>query len=169
MIAGFQVAEQPVAFQVLPPNTGIPTPALPVYNAVSYATELHDADYSSIFGSNLSLVPNGAVVTLNGVAAPVLYSSSDQINFQIPPGTPVGPATLQLNNGSTNAFPVYLEIDSAIGRETADAARLERQLQTELNQSGIVHRIVDDSKRGGSREISAVIVAARRSELRMVQ
>ena len=112
VISGFQVAEQPAAFQVQPPNMTLPTPALPVFNAVSYATVLHDADYGSIFGSNLA-IGSTAQVLLNGQAAPVLYASPTQINFQIPPGYPVGPTTLQVNNGSVNAYPVYLQIDSA--------------------------------------------------------
>ena len=112
VISGFQVMEQAAAFQVLPANTTLPTPALPVYNAVSYATVLHDSDYASIFGSNLSL-GSSAQVLLNGIAMPVLYASDAQINFQIPAGFPVGAATLQLNNGSVNAFPMYLQIDSS--------------------------------------------------------
>ncbi len=124
VISGFQVVEQQAAFQVQAANTALPTPALPVFNAVSYATVLHDADYGSIFGSNLAVGSNPAVgsnlatgstaqVQLNGVAMPVLYASPSQINFQIPSGFPVGPATLQVNNGALNAFPVYLQIDSA--------------------------------------------------------
>jgi uncharacterized protein (TIGR03437 family) len=112
VISGFQVAEQPAAFQVQTPDMTLPTPALPVFNAVSYATVLHDADYGSIFGSNLA-IGSTAQVLLNGQAAPVLYASPTQINFQIPAGFPVGPATLLVNNGSVNAYPVYLEIDSA--------------------------------------------------------
>jgi uncharacterized protein (TIGR03437 family) len=111
VISGFQVAEQPSAFQVQGPNTGLPTPALPVYNAVSYATVLHDADYGSIFGSNLAVGPTGAEVLLNGQAVPVLYAAPTQINFQIPAGFPVGPTTLQVNNGAVNAYPLYLQID----------------------------------------------------------
>jgi len=112
VISGFQVAEQPAAFQVQTPDMTLPTPALPVFNAVSYATVLHDADYGSIFGSNLA-IGSTAQVLLNGQAAPVLYASPTQINFQIPAGFPVGPATLLVNNGAVNAYPVYLEIDSA--------------------------------------------------------
>jgi len=74
---------------------------------------LHDADYGSIFGSNLAVTPTSAQVLLNGVAAPVLYASPTQINFQIPSGFPVGPATLQVSNGSVSAYPLYLEIDSS--------------------------------------------------------
>jgi len=127
VISGFQVAEQPAAFQVQPPNMTLPTPALPVFNAVSYATVLHDADYGSIFGSNLA-IGSTAQVLLNGQAAPVLYASPTQINFQIPAGFPVGPTTLLVNNGSVNAYPVYLQIDSApalIGPPASAASALQ--------------------------------------------
>jgi len=111
VVSGFQVVEQPAAFQVQTPNMTLPTPALPVFNAVSYATVLHDADYGSIFGANLD-AGSTAQVLLNGKPAPVLYASPTQINFQVPAGFPVGPTTLQVNNGSVSALPVYLQIDS---------------------------------------------------------
>jgi uncharacterized protein (TIGR03437 family) len=112
IVSGFQVISQPAAFQIQPPNSDLPTPALPVYNAVSYATVLHDADYGTVFGSNLAQTPASAQVLLNGVAAPLLYVAANQINFQIPAGFPIGPATLQVNNGAASAYPVYVQIDS---------------------------------------------------------
>jgi uncharacterized protein (TIGR03437 family) len=112
IVSGFQVISQPAAFQIQPPNSDLPTPALPVYNAVSYATVLHDADYGAVFGSNLAQTPASAQVLLNGVAAPLLYVAANQINFQIPVGFPIGPATLQVNNGAASAYPVYVQIDS---------------------------------------------------------
>jgi uncharacterized protein (TIGR03437 family) len=113
VISGFQVAEQQAAFQVQPPNTNLPTPALPIFNAVSYATVLHDADYGAIFGLNLAVGSSGTQVLLNGTAVPILYAAPTQINFQIPAGFPIGPTTLQINNGAVNALPVYLQIDSS--------------------------------------------------------
>lgn len=113
VISGFQVTYQPVAFQIQPPNSNLPTPALPVYNALSYATVLHDADYGSIFGANLALPSVTPLVLLNGQAAPLLYAGGNQINFQIPAGFQIGPAVLQVSNGAASAFPVYLQIDSS--------------------------------------------------------
>jgi len=114
VISGFQVIELQAAFQIVPAITSLPTLALPVLNAVSYATVLHDADYGSIFGTDLNIGSNiTAQVLLNGVAMPVLYASPYQINFQIPSNFPVGPATLQVNNGSVNALPIYLQIDGS--------------------------------------------------------
>jgi uncharacterized protein (TIGR03437 family) len=112
VISGFQVMSLPGGFQIQAPNTNLPTPALPVYNAVNYATVLHDADYGTIFGTNLALTPTSAQVLLNGTAAPLLYESPTQINFQIPAGFPAGPATMAVTNGAVSAFPVYIQIDS---------------------------------------------------------
>ena len=112
VISGFQVISMPAALTVTPANTSLPTPALPVYNAVSYATVLHDADYGSIFGSNLALSPTSVQVLLNGQAVPVLYGSANQINFQIPSGFPTGPTTLTVNNGSVSALPIYVQVDN---------------------------------------------------------
>ena len=92
-----------------------------MFNAVSYATVLHDADYGSIFGANLAM-GNSAQVLLNGQPAPLLYASANQINFQIPANFPVGTATLQVNNGSASAFPVYIQVDSPPGSAGRDAA-----------------------------------------------
>jgi uncharacterized protein (TIGR03437 family) len=113
VISGFQVAEQQTAFQLIPPNVSLPAPALPVFNAVSYATVLHDGDYGAIFGSNLMVGTSAPQVLLDGAAAPILYASPTQINFQIPPGLPLGPAALQLNNGSVSGFPVMLQVDAS--------------------------------------------------------
>jgi uncharacterized protein (TIGR03437 family) len=112
VMSGFQVISQPAAFQILPPNYDLPTPALPIYNSLSYATVLHDAEYGTVFGSNLAQTPETAQVLLNGAAAQLLYASPTQINFLIPAGLPVGPTTLLVNNGAASSFPVYVQIDS---------------------------------------------------------
>jgi uncharacterized protein (TIGR03437 family) len=113
VISGFQVAEQQTAFQIVPADMSLPTPALPVYNSVTYATVLHDADYASIFGSNLMVGASAPQVLLDGVAAPIVYASPTQINFRIPPGFPLGPAALQVNNGNVSGFPLMLQVDAS--------------------------------------------------------
>jgi uncharacterized protein (TIGR03437 family) len=115
VISGFQVISMPGGFQIGPPNGNLPTPALPVFNALSYATVLHDADYGALFGANLALTSTSAQVLMNGIAMPLLYESPDQINFQIPAGFPVGPATMVVTNGAAvdgSSFPIYVQIDS---------------------------------------------------------
>jgi len=111
VISGFQVAELSGGFQIQPSNVAIPTLALPVYNAVTYATALHAGDYGTIFGSNLALTPVSAQLTLNGIAARVVYAAGGQVNFVVPPGFSTGPATLVVNNGAVNTLPVLLQID----------------------------------------------------------
>jgi uncharacterized protein (TIGR03437 family) len=110
VISGFQVLP-PAAFEILPASGALPTLALPVYNAITYATTLHAGDYASVFGSGLALGSGITVVTLNGAAVPVVYASSTQANFIIPGGFASGPATLVVSNGSAATAPVLLQID----------------------------------------------------------
>lgn len=78
-----------------------------VLNAASFAAHVSPGGLATIFGSNFTgsgldaiaplPVPSnlgGVSVQVNNVAAPVLYSSSGQINFQIPWETKAGPATV---------------------------------------------------------------------------
>jgi uncharacterized protein (TIGR03437 family) len=110
VISGFQVIP-PAAFEIQPASGALPTLALPVYNAITWATTLHAGDYASVFGSGLSLGSGGAVVTLNGVAVPVVYASSIQVNFIVPAGFATGAATLVVSNGSDATKPVLVQID----------------------------------------------------------
>jgi hypothetical protein len=112
IVSGFQVVSAPAAFQIQPPNTNLPAIVLPVDNAVTYAPSLHAGDYGSIFGANLETSPSSAQVILNGTAEPPEYASASQLNFLIPAGFPVGPATLVVGNGPASTFPVMLQIDS---------------------------------------------------------
>jgi len=111
VISGLQVISAPAAFQVQPPNGSLPAIALPVDNGVTYAPPLHPGDYGTIFGADLAASPASAQVLLNGAAAPLTYASAGQINFIIPAATPVGQATLVVNNGPASTYPVMLEID----------------------------------------------------------
>jgi uncharacterized protein (TIGR03437 family) len=114
IISGFQVMEQPGGFQTLPARLGLPFIALPIVNADSTQQTIYPGSIASIYGSNLAVSPSGVTVTLNDV--PVLLQtggvSATQINFFVPLGFPTGAATLKLNNGSQQAFPVIVEIDS---------------------------------------------------------
>ncbi len=86
-----------------------------VVNAASFKTPISPGALVTIFGSNFTGVNlsaaaaslplasdlGGVSVLVNGVAAPVLYENSGQINFQIPWETKPGTATLTV---STNGF-----------------------------------------------------------------
>jgi len=55
---------------------------------------------ASAYGSGF---PAGVSVSVNGVAAQVFYASSSQINFLIPPQTPVGAATFTIGTATATA------------------------------------------------------------------
>ena len=110
VISGFQVIP-PAAFEILPANGALPTLALPIYNAITYATTLHAGEYAAIFGSGLALGSGGSVVTLNGMAVPVVYASSTQVNLIVPAGFAAGRATLVVSNGLAATAPVLVQID----------------------------------------------------------
>jgi uncharacterized protein (TIGR03437 family) len=110
VVSGFQVVAQPFAFQTQAANPSLPLIGLPIVNAVPTQQTLYPGAFAAIYGSNLALSPSAAQVTLNNVPVPIQYASATQINFVIPTGFPIGPATLNLNNGSVSAFPVILQI-----------------------------------------------------------
>ena len=110
VVSGFQVVTQPFAFQTQPVNPSLPSIGLPIVNALPAQQTIYPGAIAAIYGSNLALSPTSAQVTLNNTPAQILFASPAQINFVIPAGLPVGPATLTLNNGSVGAFPVVLQI-----------------------------------------------------------
>ena len=84
---------------------------LAVVNAASYAGGAIAADsIATAFGANLAprsesaqalplpLTMAGTSLTVNGIPAPLLYVSSDQINFLVPAGVQPGLATVLLRN-----------------------------------------------------------------------
>jgi uncharacterized protein (TIGR03437 family) len=89
------------------------TPAIAnggVVNAASFTAQVSPGALASIFGSNftgtgldaIASLPlpfslGGVSVLVNGVAAHVLYASTDQINFQIPWETKAGSATVAVS------------------------------------------------------------------------
>ncbi len=95
---------------------GSPVAASPVVNAVtngaSFTHDVEPGQLATVFGktllagkyfaSNLPLPTtlNGVSVTVNGLAAPLLYADPGQVNFQIPWETQTGQATVKLSNGN---------------------------------------------------------------------
>jgi uncharacterized protein (TIGR03437 family) len=118
VLTGFQLAPQQFSFQVQALVAGAainrPNITLPPVNASSGQASIYAGASVSLFGTNLSLSPTGAGITLTLADQPVtiLGGSPSQINFLVPAGMPTGPAVLKLNNGATDAFPVVIQIDS---------------------------------------------------------
>jgi uncharacterized protein (TIGR03437 family) len=115
VMAGFQLATAPAGFHITSAVTGLPA-AIPILtNALPGLTGAYAGAVVALYGSNLAApnLPPGVnpVLTFNGQAATLLYSSPTQINLQIPQSLASGPATMSLNNGVANAYPVVVNID----------------------------------------------------------
>jgi uncharacterized protein (TIGR03437 family) len=97
-----------------------------VVNAASFTAQLSPGALATIFGTNftgtgvdaigsLPLPPSlgGVSVQVNGVAAPVLYASSGQINFQIPWESPTGSVTVAVGINGLTSTTVNVTIQAA--------------------------------------------------------
>ncbi len=98
-----------------------------VLNAASFEPAVAPGALASLFGSGLApgaqvavrqplpTQMNATSVVVNGVAAPLLYVGSGQINFQIPPGTRA-PASAVVRQAGVESDPQTLPLfDSAPG------------------------------------------------------
>jgi uncharacterized protein (TIGR03437 family) len=95
-----------------PPAPAITTAG--IANAASYVTTLSPGGLATMYGANLGIgtvsgtfsagtplapILNGVIVTVNGVAAPILYASPTVVNFQVPFETAPGSATITISAG----------------------------------------------------------------------
>jgi hypothetical protein len=110
VVSGFQVISQPLEFQIQPANPALPSIAWPAINAATGGA-LYPGAYASVFPANGGQFPAGMQLTLNGVQALIQYSSPTQINFAIPAGFPLGPATLSAISAG-NVVNIVVEVDS---------------------------------------------------------
>ena len=87
-----------------------------VVNAASFKPELSPGALASAFGSGLSSAAGPTQVEVAGVAAQVLASFPFQINFVVPPGTPLGPQSVQISSpyGSSTQTVEIREVSPAI-------------------------------------------------------
>ena len=101
-----------------------------VVNAASFAGSLAPGSLAALFGSNLADTVHqnlfdasrnafptsvaGVSVSVNGVPAPLIYTSPGQINFQVPWEAPVGPAAVQVTRDTvaSNALTVTFSATS---------------------------------------------------------
>ncbi len=91
------------------------TPAAPSVVVTSAATlepaPLAPASLATAFGKNFPASPAVTIEDISGVASPatILYSSSSQINFEVPPGVEAGLATLTISGtGTSNTAQIVL-------------------------------------------------------------
>ena len=109
---GFQMATATAGFLITTPVNGLPTPIPLLTNALPGLTGEYAGAVVSLYGANLAVANVTPTLTFNGEAATILFSSATQINLQIPGDLPSGPAVLKLNNGTLNAFPLTVNIDT---------------------------------------------------------
>ena len=111
VISGFQVAAIPNGIQLLPVNANLPS-IVQVENGVPTQATLYPGGYITLYGSNLNVAGAATRLALNDVSITPAYSSANQVNFAVPPGFPVGLATLRLNNGTDDSLPLAVELSS---------------------------------------------------------
>ena len=99
----------PAGFQVQPANASLPQIDAVVNS--SYQQVFYPGSAVAVFGSNLAASSALLQLSLNDTPLTPQFASASQINFTIPQGFPTGPAILKLNNGSTSAFPLEIQID----------------------------------------------------------
>lgn len=99
VISGFNAMIPSVPFQIQPANTTQPLIGT-VVNGLNTQTTLYPAIEAVAYGLNLAAGLGTVQATLNGAPINVVYASSGQVNFVIPPGFPTGPATLNLAGGA---------------------------------------------------------------------
>jgi hypothetical protein len=114
VITGFQVTEIPFAFQVAAGGAaaGVARPniSLPVLTAANQST-IFAGSTVILTGTNLS-TGAGVTITLNQQPVTIGSAAPNQVIFQVPAGTPAGPAIMTFNNGAVDAYPLVIEIDN---------------------------------------------------------
>jgi hypothetical protein len=111
VIAGFQIAAQPNAFQILPPNPSVPAIIPTLQNATVGQTGAYPGAVVSFAGSNLQSGSGLPSVTVDGNPVTILAATANSVTIQLPASLPTGAAILGVNNGSASSFPVAVSID----------------------------------------------------------
>jgi uncharacterized protein (TIGR03437 family) len=108
--SGMQVMSQANAFQIQPVIPGAPAIGLPVTNLDSTQPGIYPGSAAAFSGQNLAGF--GTQLTLNGQPVAIMSATATRIIFQVPAGTPAGPATLKLSGTTASAPPVLVQIDN---------------------------------------------------------
>ncbi|MGA3188008.1 MAG: IPT/TIG domain-containing protein [Bryobacteraceae bacterium] len=127
----------------------IPSPVITankVVNGASFQPKIAPGSLASIFGTNLatSTTPGAAAplptvlaeaaVTVNGKAAPILYASPTQINFQMPWETAVGNASIVVSVDGTASNTATVPVTAtAPGIFTSSGAAVAQNSDYSLN------------------------------------
>jgi len=109
---GFQVVEQPLAFQTLP-ATGQVTLNSDLINAATGQPGVYPGATVLATVSNLpaGILAAQLQLTLNDTPVATSLTAPNQISFQIPAGFAVGSAVMRLQTGGAPVVPVAVQID----------------------------------------------------------
>jgi uncharacterized protein (TIGR03437 family) len=110
VIAGFQIAVQPNAFQVIPPVPSIPAVIPALQNVTAGQTGAYAGALVSFAGQNLQAGNAPPSVTINGNPVPVVSATSNSVTLQLPSSLSAGAAILAVNNGAASSYPVAVNI-----------------------------------------------------------
>jgi uncharacterized protein (TIGR03437 family) len=130
------------------------TPAAPVVNpnavvnSASFAPQISPGALATLFGNGFAAAPAGASfplltnfagvsVSVNGLAAPILFVTPTQVNFQVPWETKVGSATVVVNNGQASNSVVVPVLAAGPGLfETSTGHAVVLNSDFKMNTSG---------------------------------
>ncbi len=112
VLTDFQLVDDTQAFQIQPPQIGLPAAVPILFNAVPWQSGSFAGAVVTIYGSNLTDANNDPpMVTFNGIPASLLYHSPNQLNLTLPAGLNPGYATLLVNNTQQTSYPTIVRID----------------------------------------------------------
>lgn len=114
VVNGLQMAALPFGLTILPANPRQMIVLPTAVNPITGQAMLQAGNPALVLVLNLpaGITPSGLTLTLNDFPIPVAGVANGQVTFQIPAGTPPGPAVLRLRTATDSALPVALHIES---------------------------------------------------------
>jgi uncharacterized protein (TIGR03437 family) len=112
ILTGFQTATATAGFKIAARVNGLPALIPDLTNALPGLNGQYAGAIVAVYGANLAAPNASPVVTFNGEAAAILYSSANQINLQIPADLTPGLVVMKVNNGLQDSFPLVVNIDT---------------------------------------------------------
>jgi uncharacterized protein (TIGR03437 family) len=112
VFSGFQMSTATAGFHVTPAVNDLPAPIPILTNALPGLNGIYAGAIISIYGTNLATEGTPAIVTFNGQAAEILYSSANQINLRMPGDLAPGLCQLLVQNSVASSYPLTVQIDT---------------------------------------------------------
>ncbi len=114
-----------------------------VLNAATFTADIASGGLVSIFGAGFGRDPQAVSVDFNGVPAVVVAAFPFQLNVQVPPGLPPGPATVHVTSGGGTA-----ELPVTISPLAPVLFTLGGQQGAVINRDGSINGPTNPARRG---------------------